>query len=61
MFTSAVEGRIFHKAYKLKMTEESFSNKHHMAAMHDFMNEQNSAFYTFQSDIPKDILCKVLI
>ena len=60
MLTYAVEGSIFYKAYKLKMTEESFSKKHHKAAMHDFMNEQNSAFYTFTDDIPKDILCKVL-
>ena len=60
MFTHAVEGSIFHKAYKSKMTEESFSKKHHKPAMHDFMNEQNSAFYTFTEDIPKDILCKVI-
>ena len=59
MFTQANENSPFHKAYINKMTEDSFSRELPFDAIREFLNKENSAFYTNKGYIPEDVNCKV--
>ena len=58
-FTDAQENSIYHKLYKSKMTDESFSEKSIEVAIKEFLKKEKSVFFSGTGHIPKDTICKV--